>query len=386
MKKNKAISFVCLFFVALFVFAALAGGFRALTASQAYAMADGGYTSAKAMCVMETSSKRVIECKNESKQLPMASTTKIMTAITAIENCNDLDATFEVSPKAIGISGTSIYLRKGEVMSTRDLLYGLMLVSGNDASVAIAEHVGGSTQKFVSMMNALAKKVGATNSHFDNTHGLDSETHYTSAKDLALITSYALENDTFREIVSTTNTKITNADGKVRYLRNKNKLLTSLDGCCGVKTGFTDDAGRCLVSACQRDGMRVVCVVLNCSPMFEESKMLLENAFACYTLYDLTEGYNLPNAIDVVDGRKCNVKIETAGQYLYPLTENEHADVNYEISLQKSIDAPVDKGTEVGEVKIFINNDLHFSEKIYTIENVRRNSIWQKAKKFIDRW
>ncbi|MBQ8444571.1 MAG: D-alanyl-D-alanine carboxypeptidase [Clostridia bacterium] len=386
MKKNKVVSLVCLFFVLAFILSVIACGLSFVLNPSGQVYADLGYTSAKAMCVMEASSKRVLDCKNANMQLPMASTTKIMTAITAIENCQDLDKTFEISPKAVGISGTSIYLRKGEVMSTRDLLYGLMLVSGNDASVAIAEHVGGSTKKFVEMMNGLAQKIGATNSHFDNTHGLDSQTHYTSAKDLALITSYALENKTFKEIVSTTNTKITNADGKVRYLRNKNKLLTSLEGCCGVKTGFTNDAGRCLVSACEREGMTVVSVVLNCGPMFEESRDLLEKACEKYKLYDLTLGYSLPTSIKVEDGRKEEVQIQTNGHYFYPMTEEERAGVKYELTLQESISAPVDKGTEVGEVKIFVDNDLHFSEKIYTIENVRRNSIWQKVKDFVDSW
>lgn len=385
MKRNKTVSFICLFFVFAFILSLLASGLSAMFSS-VKAEADGGITSAKSMCIMECSSKRVLEEKKANMQLPMASTTKIVTAITAIENCDDLDKQFEISSQAVGTSGTSIYLRKGEVMTTRDLLYGLMLVSGNDASIAIANHVGGSTKGFVSMMNDFAKRIGANSSHFDNPHGLDSPSHYTTAKDLALITSYALENDIFREIVSTINTKITNADGKVRYLRNKNKLLTSLEGCCGVKTGFTNDAGRCLVSACERDGMRVVSVVLNCGPMFEESRSLIEKAFEKYKLYDLTKEIDLPCSVNVSEGRDNTVDIILDKSYIYPLTEKEKNNVKYEIFVQESIEAPVDKGSEVGEVKIFINNDLHFNGKLYTIKNVRRNSIWQKVKDFVDRW
>ncbi|MBO5394520.1 MAG: D-alanyl-D-alanine carboxypeptidase, partial [Clostridia bacterium] len=366
MKKNRLTSFVCLFFVFAFILSVLASGLSALFKPQvAQAYSGGGYTTARAMCVMEATSKRVLESKNENMKLPMASTTKIMTAITAIENCENIDEIFEISPKAVGISGTSLYLRKGEKMSLRDLLYGLMLISGNDAAVAIAHHVGGGEAKFIAMMNEAAKKIGAHCSHFDNPHGLDSQTHYTTAQDLALITSYALQNETFREIVSTQNIKIVNTDGKVRYLHNKNKLLSSLEGCCGVKTGFTNDAGRCLVSACEKEDMTLVCVVLNCGPMFEESKNLLENAASCYKLYDLTENYNLPASINVVEGRRQEVAIETKGKYLYPLTEEEIAEVKYEINLQKEVEAPVDKGICVGEVKIFIKNDLHFFEKIY---------------------
>ncbi len=343
-------------------------------------------TSAKAMCVMEAGSKRVFYTQNEQTKLPMASTTKIMTAITAIENCDDLDKNFEISPKSVGISGTSLYLRKGEVMSTRDLLYGLMLISGNDASVAIGEHISGSSKKFIELMNSTAVKIGAKNTHFDNTHGLDSNTHYTTAYDLALITSYAMQNDIFKEIVSTQNKKITNTEGKVRYLKNKNKLLTRLEGCCGVKTGFTNDAGRCLVSSCERDGMTVVCVVLNCGPMFEESEELLERAFKEYQLFDLTKNYSFNNYINVSNGRVDKIEIGTKEKFLYPLKVEELAKVDYVYNIQDNIEAPVNNGDEVGEVKIFIDNNLQFSEKVYTMESVRRNSVWSKLKDFIDRW
>ena len=297
--KNKLRSALCLLFVLIFLFAATAGGLSLLFSDSNNTFAESYNTSAKAMCVMEASSQRVPAQKNSSAQLPMASTTKIMTAITAIESGVDLDKVFEISPKAVGVSGTSLYLRAGEKFTLRDLLYGLMLISGNDASVAIGEYVGGSVEKFVEMMNKKAQEIGATNSHFDNTHGLDSKNHYTTAYDLALITSYAMQNPTFKEIVSTKNIKITNSDGKNRYLKNKNKLLSSLEGCNGVKTGFTDDAGRCLVTSCERDGMDVVCVVLNCGPMFEESAALLDKAFKEYHLVDLTSGYAFKTKLKV---------------------------------------------------------------------------------------
>lgn len=380
---NKNLSSLVCLFLAIFLFIM---GSAMINSQTLIAKADYASTSAKAMCVMESGSKRILYNKNESSKLPMASTTKIMTAITAIENCDDLDKTFEISPKAVGISGTSIYLRKGEKMSMRDLLYGLMLVSGNDASVAIGEQISGSHQKFVDLMNKTAKKIGAENSHFDNTHGLDSQTHYTTAYDLALITSYALSNDTFRDLVSTKNTKIVNTDGKVRYLKNKNKLLSSLDGCCGVKTGFTDDAGRCLVSACEREGMTIVCVVLNCGPMFEESKALIEKAFNEYNLIDLTTGYAYNKTITVNRGKKENVQIGTTGKYLYPLKREEISKVKYEYNIKDCVEAPVNKGDEVGEIKIFIDKNLHFSEKVITMEDVRRDSIWSKLKDFVERW
>lgn len=344
------------------------------------------YTSGLASCLLETSSGRVLFSKNKDKKLPMASTTKIMTAITAIENCDDLDEKFEISPKSVGIEGTSLYLRKGDVFSTRDLLYALMLISGNDASVAIAERVGGSTSEFVTMMNDLAKKIGALNTHFANTHGLDADGHYTTAYDLALITAYALENATFEEIVSTKNIKITNGEGENRYLKNKNKLLFRLDGCIGVKTGFTNDAGRCLVSAIERDGVRFVCVVLNCGPMFEESETLLNTCANTYKLYDLTELYDYKKLLPVRDGRKDNVKISTKESFIYPLSEWEKNNLKIEYNLVEHVDAPLKKGSEVGEIKIFLGKDLLFSEKVYTIEEVKPKTIFQRFKEFAGNW
>ena len=381
--KNKFSSLLCLLLVLAILLSVFASSL--LFSTKTNALAES-YTSAKAMCVMESGSKRVLASKNENTKLAMASTTKIMTAITAIESGKDLDIPFEISKKAVGISGTSLYLRQGEVMTLRNLLYGLMLVSGNDASVAIGEYVSGNVNKFVEKMNAKAREIGATNSHFDNTHGLDSKTHYTTAYDLALITSYAMNNKIFKEIVSCKNTKITNQEGKTRYLKNKNKLLSSLEGCNGVKTGFTDDAGRCLVTSCERDGMNVVCVVLNCGPMFEESAQLLDNAFKEYQLIDLTCGYAYKNKLKVEEGESEEVKIGTKESFFYPLKKNELKKIKYTYKIEDSITAPVENGQEVGEVKIFLDNDLLFSEKFYTMENVRRNSIFRKFFDVIEQW
>lgn len=343
-------------------------------------------TSAKSCAVIESKTGRILYSKNPNQRLPMASTTKIMTAITAIKNCKDLDEKFVVSNKAIGVPGTSLYLREGDEYSTRDLLYALMLISGNDASVAIAEHVGGSTSEFVTLMNDLAKEIGVKNTHFANTHGLDADGHYTSAYDLARITAYALENDTFREIVSTKNTKIVNGKGENRYLRNKNKLLFTLEDCIGVKTGFTDDAGRCLVSAVDKDGMKLVCVVLNCGPMFEESAQLLKTCASMYKLYNLPEFYEIDKEISVLNGAKDKAKIGTKGKFVYPLTEKERESLRFKYTYPKEIEAPMKKGQEIGMAEIFLGNDLLFSEKIFTIEDVKPKSLLQRMKDFFAEW
>lgn len=382
MKNRKIIlSFVAFLLLAGILFSSFSTLFFALKAS-----AENLYTSAVGGCVIEAESGRVLFEKNKDKKVPMASTTKIMTAITAIENCENLDEKFEISPKAVGVEGTSLYLRKGDVYSTRDLLFALMLISGNDASVAIAERVAGSTSEFVTLMNDLAKKIGANSTHFANTHGLDADGHYTTAYDLAKITAYALNNDTFREIVSTKNTKITNSNGENRYLKNKNKLLFTLDGCIGVKTGFTNDAGRCLVSAVERNGMRLVCVVLNCGPMFEESATLLNECANRFKKMDITSLYNYNNEVEVLDGREKLAKLYTKEKFFYPLTDKEVESLEIVYTLPKFIEAPLSKDSEVGKIEVFLNKDLLFSEKVYTIEEVKSKTLWQRLKEFAGKW
>lgn len=253
----------------------------ATAASTAHATAvidtfDTGYTSARGMCTL-SGDGRVLFCKDCDRQLPCASTTKILTAITAIENCGHLDIPIEIDPKSVGVEGTSIYLQKGEKLTIRELLYGLMLRSGNDAATAIALHVGKCAGKnFVELMNETAIKAGAVNSNFKNPHGLDQEGHYTTAKDLALISAYAMKNKTFCEIVSTKQTKISGM-AYPRVIKNKNRLLNGMENCVGIKTGFTKKAGRCYVGAIREDDLTVICCVLNCGPMFEEAAELMDD-------------------------------------------------------------------------------------------------------------
>ena len=240
-------------------------------------------TTAKACVVMERDSGRVLFEKNAHAQLPMASTTKIATALTVLNHCS-LEDVVTIPAEACGIEGSSVYLRQGEKLTVKDLLYGLMLRSGNDCAVALALHVGGSIQNFAEMMNKTVCSLGCTNSNFVNPHGLHDDNHYTSASDLATITCQALKNEQFAEIVSTKTVKIAN-DGYdyPRVLVNKNKLLSSLCDADGVKTGFTKMAGRCFVGSATRNGMQVVVVVLNCGPMFEETAQMLDVAFDNYT-------------------------------------------------------------------------------------------------------
>lgn len=254
-------------------------------ASSASASVPNFSTTAKAACVMEQTSGRVLYQKNTQMQLPMASTTKIVTALTVLNACENVDEVVTVPKAAVGVEGSSVYLREGEKLTVKELLLGLMLRSGNDCAVALALNVGGSVKNFAELMNETATQCGATNSNFVTPHGLHDDNHYTTAEDLAKITCVALQNEIFREIVATKNAKISN-DGYEydRVLVNKNKLLTSFDGADGVKTGYTQKAGRCFVGSATRNGMQVVAVVLNCGPMFEETANMLEVAFQNYEM------------------------------------------------------------------------------------------------------
>lgn len=327
-------------------------------------------TSARSMCVLDKGSKRVLYQHDMKTQRANASTTKIVTAITVIQHCDNLDEVITVHDKSIGIEGTSIYLRKDEQISVRNLLYGLMLRSGNDSAVALAYHVGGSLDGFVNMMNELATKAGATNSHFANPHGLDEADHYTTAYDLAMITAYALNNPIFADIVSTKHHTIPATNiSETRYLTNKNRLLNSLDGCIGVKTGFTSRAGRCLVSAIQRNGVTLVCVVLNCGPMFEESVALLNKAYNEYDFSPVVikdEPIYNEYYIDSKRGQLCLYASET---YSFPVTDSEKDKLKVVYTLYELTDN-VEEGEEVGEISVFYDKHLQKTLKLYTINKI----------------
>lgn len=240
-----------------------------------------------AVCI-EQSSRRVLYDENMRDKCYPASTTKILTAILAIENL-PLEKIVTVPKAAEGVEGSSIYLKCGQKISVRDLLFGLMLRSGNDAAVALAIETSGSVEDFATLMNRKAKSVGAVNSHFSNPHGLDDKTHYTTAYDMALITAYAYQNDEFCNIASAKKATI-NVDGENRYIANKNKLLAIYDGANGVKTGYTKRDGRCLVGGAKREGMQVVSVVFNHSDMWNDTVRMLDFAFDNFKMTPIEQG------------------------------------------------------------------------------------------------
>lgn len=250
--------------------------------SYSYSSAEAYSTSAHSAIVVERGTGKVLYEKNADERLPIASTTKILTAITVIRYGGDLEREVTVPDCAVGVEGSSIYLQKDERLRVIDLLYGLMLQSGNDCAVALACLTSGSVENFAMLMNHVARKAGASDSHFANPHGLPDDEHFSTARDMAAISSFAMANETFRSIVSTKVYKDCPYAGRDynRVITNKNKMLTMLEGGNGIKTGYTKAAGRCLISSAERDGKEVICVVLSCGPMFEESCGLIEDAFS----------------------------------------------------------------------------------------------------------
>jgi D-alanyl-D-alanine carboxypeptidase (penicillin-binding protein 5/6) len=327
-------------------------------------------TFASSEITMEINTNRVLFSDNAQLKRPMASTTKIMTAITVIENIADLNETVEIKSSYTGIEGSSIYLQAGEKLTIKELLYGLMLQSGNDCAVALACHTSGSIDKFAELMNTFAKSLGATNTNFTNPHGLHNDNHYTTAYDLAKISCYAMKNVIFKEIVSTKSIKISSPYSNYRLLLNKNKMLKEYDGATGIKTGFTKKAGRCLVSSANKNGMEVVCVVLGCSPMFERSKNLLDKS---YNEYEYTEIFNadLFNEKVKIIGTDIYCQLKTNKSFYYPIKKNEINDIKINIVFPKEITPPFEKEDIVGKIEIFYENQLLFSENIYTIIGVQ---------------
>ena len=344
-------------------------------------------TSAECMAVIESSTGRLLYSKSPDRKRPMASTTKICTAITVLDNCDDLEKTITVPDKAVGVEGSSIYLQKGEKVKIIDLLYGLMLRSGNDCAEALAIIVGGSVEKFAELMNATAEKAGANDTHFVNPHGLHDDEHYTTAHDLARITAYAFKNPIFAKIVATQ--KYTMAWGGRDYPRvlvNKNKILSTYEGGDGVKTGFTKKAGRCLVASATRNGMRVIAVVLNCGPMFEDCAALMDKAFSEYSLRSLTDSVNLIRKIAVTDGKASVVEADGKEEFYYPLRDDEISDVKVETFPVSELAAPVKIGVQAGKFTVSLQKQLLFEGKLYTISSVEKRGYVDKLKDVNGAW
>ena len=321
-----------------------------LMLAPARAMSEEVSTSARACAVMDVASGRLLLQHNAEEALPMASTTKVMTALLALERGN-LSDEVTCSRNAFGVPGTSIYLSEGETLTLEQMLYGLMLQSGNDAAVAIAEHIGGSVSVFCKAMTERAAEIGCTNTVFLTPHGLPMEGHYTTAHDLALIAREAMNNPVFRQIVSTKRATIPWPGREYnRVLNNKNKLLSTYPGATGIKTGFTRAAGRCLVFGAERDGMEIVGVVLNCGDWFNEAARLMDKAFAAYEQSELMYGGETLREIPVTQGLRETVEAVLADDLCAAVPKN--ALPQLEIDLPESVEAPISAGDRLGEARL----------------------------------
>ncbi len=305
--------------------------------------------------LIERDSLRILEEKDKDKKLAMASTTKIMTAILAIENGNLTDLV-TVSKNASGVEGSSIWLGIGEHVTLEDLLYGLMLSSGNDAAVAIAEQISGSVDNFVSLMNEKAREIGAKNTNFVNPNGLYNKNHYTTAYDLALIAAYAMKNETFRKIVSTVYWEMPWEGHEYnRVLKNKNRNLWEYEGSTGIKTGYTKDAGRCYVGSAMKDGMELITVLLDDYDMFNDSRKVMDYGFTNYQKVNIVNNGDSLGDVAVQNGLEESVGAVAGAGYAYPCSEEELASLEKTVLLDESVSAPVSKGDVIGKVEIYIS-------------------------------
>ncbi len=342
--------------------------------------------SSHSACVIDIDTGQILAAKNENEKSEPASITKIMTALIALENA-DLKKVVTIPSAAAGVEGSSIYIKAGEKYSLEDLLYGLMLRSGNDAATAIAIDVAGSVDAFVEKMNQKAQELGCTGTHFNNPHGLPDENHYTTAHDMALITAAALRNDTFVKIVSTKNyTAEPDGAGETRSWQNKNKLLWQYEGAIGVKTGYTKSAGKTYVGAAERNGIRIAVVVLGAKDMWGDAATLLDDAFASYQQVDLIKDGQSTGVTPVLEGLSSEVEGITEGSLSKTLTKEEQERIVTKCVYQTPLYAPVAKGDIIGSMQVYLDDEMIGSVPIVAAADVAAYDFAHCLDKVIRQW
>jgi len=304
--------------------------------------------SAKSAILMDAATGRIIYEKQIDRRSLIASTTKIMTALVVCEQCNVLDR-MKIPKEAVGIEGSSMYLREGEVLTIQELLYGMMLHSGNDAAVALAIYCGGTVEGFAQLMNDKARMLHMTNTHFVNPNGLDAEDHYSTANDLAVLAAYAMENPVFARIVSTKTVQ-----AGERHLRNHNKLLWQLEGADGVKTGYTKAAGRILVSSASRQGRRLVAVTIAAPNDWQDHCQLLEYGFSQYCERILLEEGSILGTVEIAGGQANQVQLIAGDNFSYLLSDDETPEIR--LPHPGFVYAPVSEGQSAGYAHIYLND------------------------------
>ena len=352
-----------------------AGAAAALLSAALLLPAPAKAVSADHAYVLDGVTDRVFFEKNAGERGLIASTTKIMTALVVCEQCNVLDR-MRIPREAVGIEGSSMYLKEGEVLTLQELLYGLMLSSGNDAAVALAIYCGGTVEGFAELMNDKARNLGLTDTHFVNPNGLDAPGHYSTARDLAKLAAYAMENPIFRKTVSTRSVTV----GQ-RHLTNHNKLLWRLEGADGVKTGFTKAAGRILVSSVSRMGRRVICVTMNDPDDWNDHCALLNRSFADYQICPVVVKGQCVGTLEVLGGENSRVEVLAAEDFSYALAPTE----TVEMALPGAgfVYAPAVEGAEAGFAYALISGKAVGKIPVVFGETVEQKpeeekSFWQK--------
>lgn len=331
---------------------------------------EGINLSALSAVVMDAETGQVLFAKNANQPRPIASTTKIMTALVAIE-CGKLNSVSTISTHAAGVEGSSVYLKAGEKLTLEELIYGALMRSGNDACVAIAEHVAGQEQIFVNFMNYKAHRLGANNTNFCNTNGLPNDKHLSSAYDLALVTRYALHNPVFSRIVSTRTHAIPGPNGK-RILNNTNKMLWSYQGADGVKTGTTNAAGKCLVASASRDGRRLIAVVLHSDDRWSEAICLLNYGFERFDNQMIAVQGAPISSISVENGLKENVLVTVDKDISVTVPSGKDDSIKKVLVFKKDITSPVIPGQPVGKIEVLVDGKKVNEADLLTMEGVAK--------------
>lgn len=343
--------------------------------------------NSRSCVVFDRNSHMILYGKNENSQVKMASTTKIMTAIIVIENSN-LKDTVEVSKKAASTGGSRLGLKAGDKITVHDLLYGLMLVSGNDAAVCLAEHVGGNIEGFANLMNKKASELSLTNTHYESPHGLDSDGHYTTAYELAVLSDYALKNETFSKIVATKSYTVT-INGYLKNLSNTNELLGNLNGIYGIKTGFTNGANRCLVTACKRNDMDIICVVLGADTKkfrTQDSVKLIEFAFKNYTYINANdiankafENWKKDNIEKIYIDKSSSLpelSLNLLENPIISINKNSANNIDSYISIYPDLEAPINSDTILGTLTLTSENEEIVTLNIITSSYIKKKDIF----------
>ena len=305
--------------------------------------------SAQSAILIEADSGRVLYEQNADEKRLIASTTKLMTALVALESGHDVQEVVTIEPEDTRTEGSSLYLKEGEQLTLETLLYGLLLHSGNDAALAIARYCRGSVEAFVEDMNEMTKQLHMTNSHFENPNGLNGETHYSTARDMAKLAQACLQQETLAEIVATRSISM-----EGRSFQNHNKLLWQYEGCIGMKTGYTELAGRTLVSAAQRDGMTLIAVTLNAPDDWNDHKTLFDYGFSNYRMEPLVEQGQQITTMPVSGSALPMMEVIAAEDFFYPLKDGESLEQRCDYFVT-SLTAPVLEGEQVGTLSGWVN-------------------------------